>query len=152
MHFNMINELKGFQLIQLIVTLAVIAILATISVPVLTQYQPSLKLNTDAKELINNLRLTQQMTITEQKVYYIEIDTINNEYSIIKAANPTPPIKTIELDSAINFQEVIDLTDDKVIFNSYGAVSESGQIILVNSENTIITINIKPSGYVQMEK
>ena len=152
MHFNMINELKGFQLIQLIVTLAVIAILATISVPVLTQYQPSLKLNTDAKELINNLRLTQQMTITEQKVYYIEIDTINNEYSIIKAANPTPPIKTIELDSAINFQEVIDLTDDKVIFNSYGAVSESGQIILVNSENNIITINIKPSSYVQMEK
>ena len=65
MHFDMKNKIRtcgrGFQLIQLIVTLAVIAILATISIPVLTQYQPNLKLNADAKELINNLRLTQQI-------------------------------------------------------------------------------------------
>ena len=148
----MTNSQSGFQLIQLLTTLAVIAIIATIGVPVLTQYQPNLKLNAEAKELINNLRLAQQMTISEQKIYYIEIDTINNEYSIVKAANPSPPIKTIELNEVINFQEIIDLTDNKIIFNSYGAVSESGQIILVNSENNIITINIKPSGYVQMEK
>jgi len=156
MHFDMKNIIRtykrGFQLIELMVTLGVIAILAVISIPVLTQYQPNLKLNANAKELINNLRLTQQMTISEQKTYYLEINTISNEYYIIKAEIPNPPIKTIKLNEEINFKEIIDLTGDKVIFNSYGAVSEAGQIILTNSENDVININIKPSGYVQMEK
>jgi len=142
----------GFQLIQLVMVCAIIGIMAVIGVPVFTRYQPNIKLNAEAKQLISDLRYAQQKTVSEQKIYYIEIDIPGKEYSIIKQETPATPIKTIVLDPEITFQEVSDLTDNKVVFNSFGAVSEAGEIILANSQESIITINIKPSGHIQMLK
>ncbi len=92
------------------------------------------------------------MTVAEQKIYYLQINKIQNEYSIIKDESPAPPFKIVGLEGGIEFKDILDLTDDKIIFNSYGAVSEPGEIILKNSQNNTITINVKPSGFVKISE
>ncbi len=153
LNLNQHNKTKqaGFSLIQLLAGIGIIALMSVMSIPALRQYQPNLKLRGEAKQLVADLRYAQQLTVTEQKVHYIEMNIINAEYKIIKQETPESPIKTVELDSVINFQEILNLTDNKVIFNSYGAVNEAGTIILVNSQGKTSTIQVKPSGYMQLQ-
>ena len=135
---------------ELLVVLGIIALLSTISIPYLRKYQPNLKLNAVARDLTTDLRYAQQLTITEQKVYQVVFDIINNEYRVQKIDAEITTVKTVALDSEINIKQITDLTDNKIIFNYYGGVSQAGQIVLTNINNVDATINIKPSGYIQL--
>ncbi|MDP3900163.1 MAG: hypothetical protein Q8Q23_03730 [bacterium] len=140
---------KGALLMQLLVSIGIIVMLSLISIPFIRQYQPKLILNGTAKELISDLRYTQQLTVSEQEVYYLEMDQINSRYAIYKQSDPADPIKNVELDPTVSYQSITDLTDDKVIYNSFGAVSEAGQIVLINSNGQTAAIDVRPSGYIQ---
>ncbi len=139
------------MLIDLLVTISIIALLSTLAIPYLRKYQPNLKLNTTARDLTTDLRYAQQLTVTEQKVYQVVFNLINNKYQIQKIDTATTTIKTVTLESEISFQQITGLTDNTVVFNYYGGVSQAGEIILTNINNATATINIKPSGYIQLE-
>jgi len=126
--------------------------MATISIPYIRQYQPNLKLNATARDLTADLRYAQQLTVTEQVIYLVDFDLDNDSYQILKSGVATTTVKTVEFDSDISFQQIINLSDNQVIFNFYGGVSEAGQIILVNTNGKTVTINVKPSGYIQLEQ
>ncbi|MFA5318380.1 MAG: GspH/FimT family pseudopilin [Patescibacteria group bacterium] len=143
---------RGFQLIQLIMVCAIIGIMAVMSVPLFTKYRPDAQLTSAAKQLASDLRYAQQKTVSEQQIYYIEITPLNKEYSIIKTADPGEIIKTVSIGQDITFQEISGFTDNKIIFNSYGAVSESGDIILSNLQENAITVQVKPSGYIKLQE
>jgi Tfp pilus assembly protein FimT len=149
---NFKKNIEGQLLLSLLVSLGIIALLATISIPYLKKYQPNLKLNGTARDMVSDLRLTQQLTVTEQVAHQVFFDVTNDCYQIIKTGTPDVVIKSVSMDSDISFQQVTGLTDNKVIFNYYGSVSESGQVILVNINSKIANINIKPSGYVQISQ
>ncbi|MDD5032470.1 MAG: hypothetical protein PHR36_05560, partial [Patescibacteria group bacterium] len=85
-------------------------------------------------------------------VYLVELDSGSDSYQILKGGVATTNIKTVEFDSSVNFQQITGLTENQVVFNFYGGVSESGQIILVNTNGKTATINVKPSGYIQLEQ
>ncbi len=140
----------GSVLMSFLVGLGIIALISAISIPYIKQYQPNLKLNADAKLITTDLRLAQQLTITEQITHKVVFLTDSDTYSIIKDTEPAKTIKTVSLDPEITFQTITDLTDDEVVFNYYGGVSQSGQIILININSKTKTINVKPSGYVQL--
>lgn len=142
---------KGSMLIDLLVALGIIALLSTVTIPYLKKYQPNLKLNATARDLTTDLRYAQQLTITEQKIYQVAFDLINNKYQIQKIDTATTTIKTVVLESEISLKQIADLTGNKVVFNYYGGVSQAGQIILTNINNVEAIINIKPSGYIQLE-
>jgi Tfp pilus assembly protein FimT len=143
---------KGSMLTDLLVVLGIIALLSTISIPYLRRYQPNLKLNAAARNLTTDLRYAQQLTITEQKVHQVVFDLNNDSYQIQKIDVATTTIKTVALESEISIKQINDLTGDKVVFNYYGGVSQSGQIILTNINNADAIVNIKPSGYVQFDQ
>lgn len=142
---------RGSMLMDLLVTISIIVLLSTIAIPYLRKYQPNLKLNAAARDLTTDLRYAQQLTIAEQKVYQIVFDLNNGQYQIQKIDATTATIKTVTLDSEISLKQVTDLTDNKVVFNYYGGVSQAGQIVLTNTNNVDATINIKPSGYIQLQ-
>lgn len=144
------NNQRGTLIIRILVVFGIIAILTTISLPYLRKYQPNLKLNSVSRDLTANLRYAQQLTITEQVVYQVRLDIAENSYQIIKTGVATTTIRDVSLPSQVSLKEINDLTDDTVSFNSYGGVSESGQIILININNRTAIIKIKPSGYVQL--
>ena len=143
---------QGSLLLNVLVSFGIIALMATISIPYIRQYQPNLKLNATARDLTADLRYAQQLTVTEQVVYLVDFDLDNDSYQILKSGVATTTVKTVEFDSDISFQQIINLSDNQVIFNFYGGVSEAGQIILVNTNGKTVTINVKPSGYIQLEQ
>jgi len=143
---------QGSLLLNVLVSFGIIALMATISIPYIRQYQPNLKLNATARDLTADLRYAQQLTVTEQVIYLVDFDLDNDSYQILKSGVATTTVKTVEFDSDISFQQIINLSDNQVIFNFYGGVSEAGQIILVNTNGKTVTINVKPSGYIQLEQ
>lgn len=147
---NLYKNHRGSMLIDLLVALGIIALLSTLTIPYLKKYQPNLKLNGAARDLTTDLRYAQQLTITEQKVHVVAFDIINKKYDILKITTATTTVKTVNLDAEVNYKQITGLTNNQVVFNFYGGVSQSGQILLTNTNNSIATINIKPSGYVQL--
>lgn len=141
---------KGSMLVDLLVVLGIIALLATISIPYLKKYQPNLKLSAAARDLTADLRLAQQLTVTEQKVHLVAFNLLNKQYEILKLDAATMTIKTVSLDATVSFKQITGLADNQVIFNYYGGVSRPGTVILTNTNNLNATVDIKPSGYVQL--
>jgi len=148
---NIKRKKNGFLLIDILVSAGIFVILAGIGIPYIRKYQPNLKLDASARNLTADLRLAQQLTITEQVVHIVNFDFSNDSYSILRLGTATTTVKSVSLDSEIGWQEISGLDDNKVFFNFYGGVSQPGQIILNNANGRSAIINIKPSGYVQLE-
>ncbi len=149
--FLFFKNKRGSMLIDLIVSFGIIALMASISIPYIRKYQPNLKLSAAARALTTDLRYTQQLTVTEQVIHKVSFDTNLDRYQILKVDTATTTIKTVVLDPDLSISQVIGLTENMVVFNYYGGVSQSGQIILSNINNVTATVNVKPSGYIQME-
>ena len=151
MLYNFKNQ-SGHLLMNVLVAAGIFVLLATISIPYIKKYQPNLKLNAAARALTSDLRYAQQLTVAEQVAHAVEFDLINDSYNILKLVPfATSTIKTVIFDSDLNYSQITGLTDNTAVFNYYGAVSHAGQVVLININNVTATINIKPSGYVQLE-
>lgn len=141
---------KGNMLMSVLVSVAIIALLSMISIPYLGQYQTNLKINGVSRNLTSDIRYAQQLTITEQVVYKVLLDTVEHKYEIIKTGAATSTIKSISFPPEVRFSQVDAALDNQIVFNSFGGVSQSGQIILINSSGKTTAINVKPSGYIQL--
>jgi len=143
---------RGGMLIDLVVAIGIIALLSTLAIPYLRKYQPNLKLNAAARALTTDLRYAQQLTVTEQKIHLVDFDLTQDKYDILKIDSATTTIKSVDLDPEISFKEITGLTDNQAVFNYYGGVSQAGTVILTNTNNVDATVNIKPSGYIQLQE
>ena len=142
---------NGALLISLLMSISIISILMMISIPAYSKFKPNIDLSGAIDDLVSDLRYAQQLTLSEQVIYAIEIDIMNDRYDIICLADPTATttIKTVSLPINTSFLNANGFTSNIIRFNSYGAVSEPGTIELTNTSGTNKLINVKPSGYVQ---
>ncbi|MFH1226245.1 MAG: GspH/FimT family pseudopilin [bacterium] len=148
---NIIKKIKnGFSLIEILTVIGILAILAVIILSFLQQYQPTMKLRGEARELASEMRYAQQLTLTEQIIHLVRFFPADKKYQVIKApaGQNEEVIKEITLQTPVIFKE-ITFTDNEVSFNSSGASSESGQVVLTNNEKDI-TVEVKPSGYIKI--
>ncbi|KKR21753.1 MAG: hypothetical protein UT48_C0004G0009 [Parcubacteria group bacterium GW2011_GWE2_39_37] len=143
---------RGALLMNVMVSISIMVMLTALSIPYFREYQTNLKLSTAIKTLGSDLRYAQQLTVSEQIPHQVAIDRLNGSYDLLKIDLATTTIKSVELDPDISFQQINSLTNDRVIFNSYGGVSEAGQIILQNPAGQTNLINIKPSGYIELSQ
>ena len=143
----------GFTLIELLIVIAILSILAVISFSVVVSLQPSFHLKAATRDLISDIRYAQQLAVTQQVDYGVLFSSSTNSYQIIKhpTTSTSAVIKQKDLPGDIFFKEISGFTNDEVVYNPYGAVKESGTIILVNQNNQTKTIAIKPSGFVKEE-
>jgi len=142
---------RGFTLTELLTVIGIMAILLLIGIPVFRAYRPSLQLSGSVRELITDLRYAQQLAVTEQVDYGIRFFIAEDKYQIIKHVAEEELLEEKKLPSQVSFHQTEDLTDDRVLFNPYGAVKdEAGTITLINTRNDIATIDIRPSGFVKI--
>ena len=142
---------RGFTLTELLTVIGIIAILFLIGIPVFRAYRPSLQLSGSVRELITDLRYVQQLAVTEQVDYGIRFFVAEDKYQIVKYITEEEPLEEKKLPSQVSFHQIEDLTDDRVLFNPYGAVKdEAGTITLINIRNDTTTIDIRPSGFVKI--
>jgi len=144
--------MKAFTVIELLVSLFIIGVLSLIGIPAFRAFAPNLELNGAARELVSNLRYSQQLSVTEQIKYGIRISTTTREYQLIKYTNPEEIIETKELPRALDFYEISDFTNNEIRYNSYGSVEEEGNISLINNKGVILIIEVKSSGFIKINK
>lgn len=145
-----INCKKGFTLAEMLVAIAVIALMAAIGLPFYRNINMNLNLSGEARDLASDLRQAQQLSVTEQINYRLIINQTENSYSIVNSQT-LKKIKEKELKNEITILAVSGLVDDTAEFNATGAASSTGSIVLTNPNLRQATIEIKPSGYVKID-
>ncbi|MFH1564431.1 MAG: type II secretion system protein [bacterium] len=143
------NFQKGSLLIELLVSIGILGLIASITMPYIRISISNIVLANVVKEITTDLRNAQQQTISEQTFYYAQFIMEENKYRIIEESTETI-IKEKILPPEINFYSINGLTDNEARFNYFGAAIESGTIIFVNtSTNAMSSIEIKPAGYIR---
>jgi len=138
-------------LLNLLVAVLVVIVVVTLTLPFIRNYRINSALSSEARRLVNNLRYAQQLSVTEQVVHGVKFDEENNLYKVIKLTSPTTTLNSFPLGNNNNLKELNNFSDTVVEFNFYGGVDESGEIILENINDHEITVEVKPSGYVQIQ-
>lgn len=140
---------NGFSLMELSVVIGIITLLSLIAIPLLLNYQKTTKLKSESRVLATNLRFTQQLSVAEQKIYYLKFFPETKTYQIINSET-SQVTKQIELDNEVSINEISGFINNTIRFNVTGGVLESGYVVFTNTKNEISTIYIKPSGYVEI--
>jgi len=152
----MIKFLKyddGFTLIEIFVVLLIISIITGIFFGGLKILQPSIRLDGVVRDLATDLHYIQQLAVSEQFNYGISFLIDTNEYQILKyiTSTTTQEISKKSLAPGISFYEIKDFTNNRVIFNPYGSVTEAGSIYLINDKQEVKIIRVRPSGFIKIE-
>jgi len=142
---------EGFTLNELIIVLSIIGIIMLISVPAFRTYSPALKLSGATRELVSDLRYSEQLALNEQINHGIHFIYNENKYQLIKKyAEAEEVLEEKFLPPEVSFYSISGFIDDRAMFNPYGAALEPGTIILNNINNSMITIEVKSSGFVKI--
>ena len=149
---NILRNQKGALLVETIAAIGILTMLSLLAMPLLQRYRSNLDLNGISKDLTSDLRLAQQLTISEQNIHLIQFDTAAKNYSLLKLSPATTTVKSISLPAGTSYQAIDSNLNNQVRFNSFGGVSQSGKIVLINTLSKTATINIKPSGYVELQQ
>jgi len=141
----------GYFLLNILIGMAVISLIASLSIPYIRNFQPHLDLHSAKKQIASDLRYVQQLSVTEQSIYGVEFDETREEYEIIKISeNASSTVKRQTLPQQVNIVDVASSSDGIVEFNFYGGVDEACKVLLENSEGESGEVRIKPSGYIDI--
>lgn len=142
--------MRGFTILEIIIAIAIIGIVMGLSIPLIKNLDPGLKLSSAASELVGNLRLAQQMAISQQIKYGVKL-LPPLSYELIKVESSTTTIKTVLLKEGVTIESIISIADNTIVYNPIGEPSSSGMINL-SKDKKESKIEIKPSGYVRIQK
>jgi len=140
---------SGFTLAEILVAISIIAVMAAISLPFYRSISMNLSLNSAARDLTSDLRQAQQLAVTEQINYILQLDQADNKY-LIKNKQTDAVIKQKNIASPITILAISGLASSSAEFNATGASLSTGEIILTNPNLRQVIIEIKPSGYVKL--
>ncbi|MCX6784806.1 MAG: hypothetical protein NTV81_02630 [Candidatus Komeilibacteria bacterium] len=142
---------SGFTLIEIAISLAIIIILTSIAVPTIATYQKSINLNHESTKLMNELRLAQQRTVSEQIKYSVVFDLPNNSYSLINEQTGAT-LETVVLPNTLHLINLSGFLNNRATFNPIGAVDYEGQLTVQQTGGKNMLIQVRASGYLTQSK
>ncbi|MCX6759918.1 MAG: GspH/FimT family pseudopilin [Candidatus Nealsonbacteria bacterium] len=145
----MFDNKKGFTLIEILIAISFISVVFLISLYSLKGLAPDLELSGTARELATDLRYAQQTSITEQADYCIKMFFDLKKYQVIKCDESQIILEKVLPGYISGFFSTV-FAGDKIEFNPYGAVKESGTVTFTNTNNRAKTVDIKASGFVKI--
>ena len=120
--------MKGFSIAQLLIVLGIIAIVSAVTFPALFDYINNLELKNATKEVVINLKLAQQLAITEQIKHVLSFEMLSENYYLIKREDPDVILDSFNLPEGIFFSSITGLTDNEVIYNAGGSVDRKSVV------------------------
>lgn len=153
---NKLKKHKGMSLYELLIVMAIIAIIAAVVVPSITNFA-SLKLSASAKAISSKLRLAQEEAVTTQIPYMVRFGpaAVPPTVQLIKIEGVTETvIETVTLSQGVTLAFDASLEDlpshnYQVIFSSDGGPNCSGNIVITLGESSK-TITISPAGVIKL--
>ncbi|KKP97682.1 MAG: N-methylation motif domain protein [Parcubacteria group bacterium GW2011_GWD2_38_12] len=152
----------GFTLLEVILVLAILAIISTISFSYLGGFKTSSELDETAGQIVGKLREAQgkAMTGEDNKKWGVHFDNTGAEpfYDFFSTTNSYASGSTIvetiyltHLAQGITFTAPTSGQSIDVIFSKITGVPSSAQNIVINLQNSTKTISIETSGRIEVQ-
>jgi len=140
---------KAFTLVEMLVVLAIIAMLLGISLPFTSGFGKGLRIKTAARAILGTLRVARSNAITYREKYSVIFDVDAGEYWIEDSDARTFERKR-RLPSSIEFRipddeeaDPVTFEDDEVVFYTTGAAKGmSGSITITDRQGVSRVISI----------
>ena len=130
------KDRRGFSLVELIVVIAVFAILAAVAVPQFIGFRPKNRLNGAARQIYSELMWARSKAVNENSAYVVTFPT-NQTMQIAGSTTKTVNIQTEYSDVTLTS------TSSTITFSSRGTADVAPTITLTNSGGTkTVTIRI----------
>jgi prepilin-type N-terminal cleavage/methylation domain-containing protein len=144
---------KGFTLIELVVTLSIIAVLSCIVVPFSFGAVMKNELKTAARMIASDIRYGENKALTEQySSYKITFVPTSNEYRKYFDKKNINNYERVEMPPRIKMSSAVFGTEQKLYFNSKGSVLVGGSVTLTDGRGNWAFVRVTPvTGRVRIE-
>ena len=136
----------GLTLMELIVTISVLAILLVIAWPKIGQVSSGYRLRAAAREVATDLQFARLLAVKENK--YFQVSCAGSSYQVIRVT-PSPSVVVKTRDFSSDFPG-LTLTSITVAFNSRGNAASASTITVSNPWGTR-NITVGSTGRVKMQ-
>ena len=145
---NRVGHTGGFTFVELIVTVAVIAIMATLAIPFILTASRSLTMSRGAREMQAALVQARTLAITTRQ--NICFQPVGGGYAYLKATCAGTPWTGPNTDAAGTFRPAdnVALSGGAAIFTPFGTASQVTVITVSVVGGNSTTVTVQPSGRV----
>jgi prepilin-type N-terminal cleavage/methylation domain-containing protein len=160
---------SGFTIIEMMVTLIIIAIVLSFAIPSFFVWLPNYRLSSAARDLFSSMQQARMSAVKANGNYTINFDTANQIYTVLDNSGGT--VKTVNLSdygsniqygngAALNtfgggagFDDFVTYTApvNTATFTPRGLANE-GYVYLTNEKNTAYVVGSQASGVIIMKK
>ena len=133
---------RGFTLVELMVTVAILAIIAAIAVPSYREYIPKVRASGAARELFTQIQLARQKAITKNNDYVITFDVSDDSYTIYNDEDSNGTLETGEVEKPIQMDE----QHSGIVFGYVPGNNPSGSPITRDVTFVSDKVTLKPTG------
>lgn len=143
---------RGFTVIELMVSIALMAILATFTVPTYQLLLSQQQLNSAVDQTSDLIRYAAQRTVTEQVVYGFTVTAGATTLTVfqVDGSGNNVTVQTLALPSNIQVGTVSFSGNSSIRFSTAGAPSVSGSFTLRDTiRSKSRTIEVRPSGNIR---
>jgi len=151
---------EGFSLIELMVVLAVFAIVTAIALPGLNKFLRSVELNSTVERMATSLRVIRQRAVTENNNYVAVLGADDNiawwddddNDGVKDGTEKSGGNAAIPSWMTVTNDPLNPFASDTLTFAPNGSASQSGTIIFSNAEGYQRTLSvIRPTGMVTVQ-
>ena len=135
----LVNQQKGFTLIELIIVMGIMGILATIAAPHFQNYIGNQNLKTAARGITSDFFATREKALSENVRYRITFDQASNSYTIAGGTAAGAPYVDQQTKLMTSYASYIKVDGDQDVFfqtrGTVGCPSTSCNFTISNTNN-----------------
>ncbi len=148
------RDTRGFSIGELMTVVAVIGVLGAISIPNFMAFQPAMRLNGGARQVLTKLMWARAQAVQENATYGVTFPSthtlqIFNDSNLNGSYDAGEWTQTVDIQS--DYSDVsFTLSGPDPIFNGRGTANSATSTITVNNGSGSRTVTISPTGNVKI--